>query len=316
MDVAVYLFTGFLEAGKTTLIQETLEDESFNSGEKTLIISCEEGIEELDFSSFAKPNVAFETIDTLTRLNPDKLSALQRKHQAERILIEYNGMWQNESLYAALPENWFIYQEIFLADASTFLSYNKNMRSLTVSKLNNCEMVVFNRFEDEKIDKMELHKVVRGITRRANIAYEYPDHTIVYDDIEDPLPFDVEADVIAIENRDYAIWYRDMSEDMEKYDGKTLNFTGMVARDPKLPANSFVLGRHVMTCCADDVTYCGVICTGSEKCTLESKDWVRLTARLDIEYHKLYGSKGPIMKVISCEPTEPLVGDEQIATFY
>lgn len=316
MDVAVYLFTGFLEAGKTALIQETLEDEKFNTGERTLILSCEEGIEELDFSSFAHQNVALESIDTLSQLNPDKLSALARKHKAERVLIEYNGMWQNEELYRALPENWFIYQEIMLADATTFLSYNTNMRTLTVSKMNNCEMVVFNRFDPERVDKMELHKIVRGISRRANIAYEYPDHEIEYDDIEDPLPFDIEADVIEIADRDYAIWYRDMSEDMEKYRGKTLRFTGMIARDPKLPANAFVIGRHVMTCCADDITYCGVICTGKEKWKFESKDWATLTAHLDIEYHKLYGSQGPIMKVISCTAAEPLPPEERVASFY
>ena len=104
MDVAVYLFTGFLEAGKTTLIQQTLEDEGFNSGEPTLVLSCEEGIEELDFSSFAKNNVFFESIDTISRLNPDKLSALQRKYKAERVLVEYNGMWMNEDFYRAMPE--------------------------------------------------------------------------------------------------------------------------------------------------------------------------------------------------------------------
>ena len=32
MELPVYLFTGFLEAGKTRFIQETLEDRRFNSG--------------------------------------------------------------------------------------------------------------------------------------------------------------------------------------------------------------------------------------------------------------------------------------------
>ncbi len=316
MDVAVYLFTGFLESGKTSLIQETLEDENFNTGEKTLILSCEEGIEELDISTFPHTNVAIEHIETLSQLNPDKLSALGRKHKAERVVVEYNGMWQNEDFYRAMPENWFIYQEIMMADATTFPLYNANMRTLAVSKMTNCEMVVFNRYNPEKTDKLELHKIIRGISRRASIAYEYEDREIEYDDIEDPLPFDVEADIIEIENRDYAIWYRDMSEDMEKYRGKTLRFTGMVARDPKLPATSFVIGRHVMTCCADDITYCGVICTSREKCAWESKDWVTLTATLDIEYHKLYGSQGPIMRVQTCVAASPLPKEEQVASFY
>ena len=51
METAVYLFTGFLEGGKTHIIQESMADERFNTGEKTLIILCEEGIEELDISA-------------------------------------------------------------------------------------------------------------------------------------------------------------------------------------------------------------------------------------------------------------------------
>ena len=315
MDVAVYLFTGFLEAGKTTLITETLQDEKFNAGEKTLIIACEEGVEEYDPTAFPG-DVSYESIETLSQLNPDKLSALQRKHKAERIMLEYNGMWMNEDLYQAMPENWYIYQEIMLADANTFVNYNANMRSLVVNKLQNCEMVVFNRFDESKTDRMELHKIVRGVSRRVNIAYETPDHEISYDEIEDPLPFDLEADPVEIADRDYAIWYRDMSEEMEKYQGKTLRLKGRGARDPALPAHSFVIGRHVMTCCMDDIAYRGLVCIGEGKCKLESKDWVMLTARLEIEYHKLYRSKGPVLKVISVEKTEPLPPEEQLATFY
>ena len=48
METAVYLFTGFLEAGKTKFIKETLEDPNFNNPERRyLVILCEEGEEEL-----------------------------------------------------------------------------------------------------------------------------------------------------------------------------------------------------------------------------------------------------------------------------
>ena len=42
-DIPVFLFTGFLEGGKTKFLQETLEDKRFNSGERTLLIVCEAG---------------------------------------------------------------------------------------------------------------------------------------------------------------------------------------------------------------------------------------------------------------------------------
>lgn len=316
MDVAVYVFTGFLEAGKTTLMQETLSDGSFNAGEKTLVLLCEEGEEELDPTAFPHDNVCLEVIDSESRLTQDKFRALTRKHGAARVFIEYNGMWQLESLYNAMPDNWYIFQEIMLADANTFENYNTNMRALVVDKLQNCELVVFNRFDGDEDAQMRLHKIVRGVSRQVNIAYESPDHDIAYDQIEDPLPYDLTSDIVEIEDRDYAIFYRDMSEEMEKYAGKTLRLRGIVARDPALPATSFVIGRHVMTCCADDITYRGLVCTGKEKYPFESRDWVELTARLEIEKHKLYRGEGPIFHVISVTPCEPLPQNEQVAVFY
>ena len=56
-QIPVYLFTGFLEGGKTKMLQEILEDENFNDGCKILLIVCEEGIEEYDATRFWGKNV-------------------------------------------------------------------------------------------------------------------------------------------------------------------------------------------------------------------------------------------------------------------
>ena len=315
MDIPIYLFTGFLESGKTRLIQETLQDRAFNDGkENMLVILCEEGEEELSPFSCANDgkNLAIEYISRIEQINPDKLSALQRKHSATRIIVEYNGMWQIDTFYQALPENFLVYQEFLLVDATTFFAYNNNMRSLVFDKLNGCEMVVFNRFKPE-YDKLEFHKVARAINRNVNIAYEYVDGRIEYDDIEDPLPFDVNADVIEINDDDYAIWYRDLVEGFEKYDGKTVIFKGIVARDDRLDENSFVLGRHVMTCCVDDISFKGIISVDKKKCPLKTKDWIKITAKISIRPHKMYRTKGPILDVIGYEHAS--APEKEVATF-
>ena len=110
MKIPVYIFTGFLEGGKTHIIQESMEDERFNSGEKTLIILCEEGIEELDPSLFAGKNCYLETIDNEEDFTPAQLSALQGKHKIDRVIIEYNGMWEIGDFFNAMPEGWMINQ--------------------------------------------------------------------------------------------------------------------------------------------------------------------------------------------------------------
>ena len=314
-NIPVYLFTGFLEGGKTHMIQESMESEQFNTGEKTLIIQCEEGIDELDVSQFTGKNVYLETIEDESELTLENLTALGKKHKLDRIIIEYNGMWMLNKLYEALPENWQIFQQMMFADANTFFAYNQNMRSLMVDKLMNCEMVVLTR-TPASIDKEAVHKIVRGCSRRAQISYDYPDGHVEYDEIEDPLPFDMNADVIDVADEDYAVWYRDLSEEMDVWNGKTVRFKGIVAREPRLGKNAFVAGRHVMTCCAADIAYHGLVCEFPAPVNeIKNRDWIMLTAKINVKAHKLYGSKpGPVLVGIKWEPSAKPV--EEVATFY
>lgn len=314
LQIPMYVFTGFLEAGKTKAIQETLEDARFNDGERTLLLLCEEGVEEYDFSRFpAKNNVFIEIVENEEGLNDIFLKKLYKKHKFERVIVEYNGMWQLNSLFNNLPNNWFVYQLIMFADAKTFSVYNANMRSLVVDKLSNTEMIVFNR-SDASTNKDEIHKIVRGISRRCAIAYENADGTMEYDETEDPLPFDLNAPVIEIADRDYALWFRDMAEEMDKYIGKTLKFKAIVAVNKKFGPNTVVCGRHVMTCCVDDIEYKGVISILPEGTVLQNRDWVILTAKFTKEYHNLYKSEGPVLKVTHIEPSQ--VPEQEVATFY
>ena len=281
METVVYLFTGFLEAGKTSFIAATMKDPNFNDGKRRyLLLQCEEGVEELDPTDFGE-NVCFATFESEDRLTPDRLSALQKRNRADVLVVEYNGMWSLDSFYNALPEDWLVYQEIAIIDSTTALSYNANMRQQMVDKLTSAEMVVFNRVTPET-DKMALHKIVRGISRKANICYEDINGEIEFDQIQDPLPFDINAPVIEIKDEDFAIFYRDMTEEMQKYLGKTVRFKGIIALDKSLPAAQFAIGRHIMTCCADDIAYRGVVAKGMKGMQLKTRDWVTVEGKLDI----------------------------------
>lgn len=312
-EIPVYLFTGFLEAGKTRFIQETLEDKRFNAGERTLLLLCEEGEEEYAPDTFSGSEVYIEVIENEADLNAKALAAMLKQHKATRVIVEYNGMWQLDSLYGNMPEGWSIYQEFLFADARTFLLYNQNMRSLVVDKLKSCELVVFNRTEEDT-DKLMFHKIVRATSRRTNIAFEYEDGRVEYDEIEDPLPYDLEAPIVEIADRDYAIFYRDIAEDPEKYEGKTLRYKGIVATAKGLGKEIFIIGRHVMTCCKDDIQYSALVCNYKDSAKLKKRDWVTLTATVKLEYHKAYGMKGPVLTAISVESAEK--PEEELATFF
>lgn len=312
-DIPVYLFTGFLESGKTKFIQETLEDRRFCNGERTLLLVCEEGEEEYAPEQFADKNVFIRVAASQEELTADRLSAWLKETRAERVVIEYNGMWLLDVLYGAMPEGWMVYQEFMFADAGTFLTYNANMRQLVYDKLKSCELVVFNRFNGS-MDKMEFHKIVRAASRRSDIAYEYVGGKVEYDDIVDPLPFDINAPIVEIGDDDYAEWYRDMSEESKKYEGKTVRFKCRALVRKKMPEHSFIVGRHVMTCCVQDIQFAGLVCQWDKADTVKDDSWIVLTAKINFKFHRAYSKKGPVLTYIDSEPCD--APEQPVATFY
>lgn len=303
VEIPVYLFTGFLEGGKTRFIRETLEDKKFNAGEHTLLVLCEEGEEEYDLSHPLMKNVHILPIESEEELTAEKLGEWQKIHRVDRVVIEYNGMWLLQRLYEQMPQGWMIYQEVMLADYNTFLSYNTNMRSLMVDKLTSCEMVLLNR-APVGTDKMEIHKVIRGVSRRTDIGYDYVDGSFDYDEIEDPLPFDINAPVIEIGDNDFAVWYRDLTEEMEKYQGKTVRFKGRVVTKHRSLKNCFVCGRHVMTCCVEDITFIGFKCKYPDSDKIPHKSWIEITAKVKVEFAKEYRGKGPVLYPVEIKPAK------------
>lgn len=311
MAIPVYAFTGFLDAGKTKFIQETLEDERFNAGERTLLLICEEGEEEYDLSAYPYQHVYPEVIDQ-EAVTTEELSQLFKKHHCERVVVELNGMLQVGPFYQKMPEDWQIAQEVMFADAQTFMSYNANMRQLVVDKLAGAELVVFNRMTPGA-DIMPFHKIARAVNRKIDIIYEFSDGTTQYDEIEDPLPFDLNAPVVEIADEDYALFYRDITEEPKKYAGKTVRFKGQVARLRKEKNGMFAPGRFVMTCCEADITFMGIPCKFVGSAGLMVKSWVTVTATVEVKYHSLYKGIGPILTALTVEPAEPAA--QQVATF-
>lgn len=315
-EISVYLFLGFLDSGKTKFIQETLEDPRMETGERTMLLICEDGEEEYAPEKFQVKNVAIERIEKPEDLNEGNLYFLTRKTRAKRVVVEYNGTWLLQQFFDAMPESWVINQMMTFFDSATFVSYNKNMRQLVFDKVNMTQMVVFNRFKGE-YEKQEYHKIVRGISRRPDIVYEYIGGKAEYDEIEDPMPFDVTAPVIEIEDRDFALFYRDLSEKPQEYKGKTVSFKGMAAVSKKLPDGCIVIGRFIMTCCEADIAYDGfALKTGGLIDGVATKDWLKVVAKVGYEYSPVYRQEGPVLSAEKIERAEPLPPDEAVATYY
>ena len=309
MEIPVYLFIGFLESGKTSFIQDTLEEDYFNDGQRTLLFACEEGMEEYDEELLKRTNTTIVYVEEEEDFNRDFLISKVLQYYPDRVIVEYNGMWSVERMLTQMDNTpLLVFQTIVLVNGETFDLYMNNMRSLAVEMYKIAEMVIINRCTPE-MPRATWRRSIKAVNRRVQVLFESADDDDMGEE-DDTLPYDVEGDEIHLEDEDYGIWFVDIMERPEIYDGKTMVMKTRVFKSIRLPKGCFVPGRHAMTCCADDIQFIGYLChTNHAKSStiksLKNKMWVNLTAEVRIEYNKEYGDKGPVLYAKRVEAAEP-----------
>ena len=296
-EVPVFMFLGFLDAGKTTFIQNILENSEFTNGVSTLLVLCEDGEAQYSPERFASGNVTFLEIENEDDLEPYKLEKARKETKAERVIVEYNGMWQLSSFIYAMPDQWIIAQEMTFFDAETFVVFNSNMRNLVVDKIQNCDCVTFRGLEPDSELIPVLHEICRGVQRGVDIVYNLSDGTQKVDDTPDPLPYDLDAPVVEIGDNGYGLWYAEMMQFPDRYDGKTYRFRAFVGKDRSLDRNEFFAGRHVMSCCVNDIQFAGMLARWDKAQILKTGDWVMVEASLKMEKNRVYRAVGPVLTV-------------------
>ena len=301
MDIPVYLFAGFLDGGKTTFINGILSD-GFARSERTLLICCEEGTEEYDPKVLR--NVTVVNVEEESELTPAFLKQLEKKHRPRQILIEFNGMWSLGRLYQeALPDNWVLYQIMTMVEASTFEMYAKNLGQLMMEKITNADLLVFNRC-DEALRASLRQRNLKMVNRRANIYLENLDGTSEEYADDTVCPFDLSQDVIDIPDDDFGVWYVDVMDHPERYEGKAIRAKVLVCHLPQYPDN-VILGRFAMTCCEADITFLGLVAAGEGFESFENRSWADVTGVIRLESHKAYeGKDGPVLHVTAVSPAE------------
>ena len=298
----LFLINGFLEAGKTQFLQFTMEQEYFQAEGKTLLIVCEEGDTEYDPDLLTETRTSVVYVDSLEELSPARLEELELLYNPERVLMEWNGMWNQEEL--KLPKDWVIYQQVTIIDGSTCELYMKNMKPLLGAMVRNSELIICNRC-DEVEDLEGYRRTLLAMNNKAEIVFEDEQGEIT-EISEADLPYDVSADVIQIGPEAYGIWYIDCMDKQERYKGKVVEFTGMVLKSKNFPKNYFVPGRMAMTCCEADMTFLGYVCKAREAKNLETRQWVKVRAKIEYEEWQDYGGVGPVLYAQSVEPAEPI----------
>ncbi len=293
----VYIINGFLDSGKTEFITYTLGQPYFQSKGKTLIVLCEEGEIEYDPVLLKRSRAEIVKIDEFENFNPKDLAELDKRYRPERIIIEWNGMWNAKDM--KLPMNWGVEQQITCIDASTFQMYYMNMKSLLAEMVRKSEMIIFNRCDGIE-DLASYRRNIKAVNPQADIILEGSQGEIT-EIFEDDLPYKLTDDPIVLDDSGYGIWYLDTMDHLERYENKTIQFLAQVAKPADFPKGCFVPGRLAMTCCAEDMQFLGYVCKWDGADSIQNRDWVTITAQVRVEDWPDYEGPGPVLYATKVE---------------
>ena len=307
--IPLYLITGFLDSGKTTLLTDTLNMDYFNDGQRTVLLRCEDGEEEYDQQQLSHRNCRLIPVEDQEQLNTAFLQEVDRRYQPERVLVEYNGMWPMDLLRELkLPKTWGLYQAIHVIDGTTFEMYLNNMQSMVIDQVTEADMVLFNRCTPD-MPMAGWKRSIRAVNRMCEIVFE--DEKGEELEVEDILPYSLEEPHITLDDPDYGIWYLDIQEHPERYVGKTITYKAQAMTGMRLPRGTFVPGRNAMTCCAEDIRFFGFLCKYDRARSLKKGEWITVTAEIRWEEASVYEGEGVVLYAQSVEkaqrPEDPLV---------
>jgi len=275
--VPIYMITGFLESGKTTLGLTVLANERFTQGGTCLIIQCEEGEAGYPQDQLKQYKGVLVNLEDADELTSAKLAQLETEYRPTCVIMEYNSMWGIERLDdLRLPRLWGWAQVVTTADATTLANYMTNMRKLLTDPMKAADMIYVNRC-GEDFDKGSWRKQIRAMNAAATILFENLDGSVEDGVRDEDLPYDMKADVIKITEEQYGTLYLDSVDHPERYDGKTLQMVGRAYPRKSFPPGFYFFGREAMTCCAADIQACGWPCRGER--TPDGKTYFTLTAR-------------------------------------
>ena len=307
-QLPVFVINGFLEAGKTQFMKFTMQQEYFRTDGNTLLIVCEEGEEEYDEGLLESTHTTAKYIDDINDLTLQKMEELTKEVNPERILIEWNGLWEQDKL--EIPNIWFINQMITIFDTSTLDLYikNKDLKAYMGKMLRNSELVICNRANDIDEDTLSAyHLQIKAMAPNAEIIFEGEEGEIT-GDFSINLPYDLDDAKLVIKSEDYGIFYVDTMDRPEKYDGKEVEFTAQVVRPNGIDDDILITGRRAMTCCEADIQFLGFVCKYKGAKNFKNKDWVKVKGKIKFEMNKQYRAKGPVIYAEEVLLTGPIDG--------
>lgn len=312
MKARIYLFTGFLDSGKTSFINDTITTTDFCEGEKSLLIVSEQGEVEYNQEEIEACNCDLVYVNSEDEWTYEFFEELKNKYNPTQVLVELNGMFNvNRFLACSKPEGWEVVQVLTTINAQTFGLYIQNMRSLLYQHVVNTDLLIFNRI-DETVKKSFLRNNIKAINSTCQIIYEKADGTVNTMD-DDELPFDISSDELNILDHDFGLFCMDALDHPDKYAGKTVTLKGkFIGRDKQL-VDGFVIGRLAMVCCEEDTSLIGMVCEHPAAKQLIPNEWIQVKGKIELDYDPDIGGEVCILKVEDLKVVPPL--ENEYVTF-
>ena len=304
----IFVINGFLEAGKTQFMKFTMQQEYFQTEGNTLLIVCEEGEEEYDKELLESTHTTVKYIDDISDFTKEKMIEFTKEVNPERILIEWNGLWEQDKIQ--IPDIWYVNQMITIYDTSTLDLYikNKDLKAYMGKMLKDSELVICNRADD--IDEEILstyHLQIKAMAPNAEIIFEGEEGEIT-GDFSINLPYNLDDSKLVIKPEEYGIFYVDAMDRTEKYDGKEVEFVAQVVRPDGIGDDILIPGRRAMTCCEADIQFLGFVCHYKGAKNFKNKDWVKVKGKIKYEMSPQYRAKGPVIYANDILLTGPIDG--------
>ncbi len=307
-QLPVFVINGFLEAGKTQFMKFTMQQEYFKTEGNTLLIVCEEGDEEYDEKLLSSTHTTIKYIEDIKDFTIQNMERFTKEVNPERILIEWNGLWEQDKL--EIPDIWFINQMITIYDTSTLDLYikNKDLKAYMGKMLINSELVICNRADNIDEDILSTyHLQIKAMAPNAEIIFEGEEGEIT-GDFSINLPYNLDDKKLIIKPEDYGVFYIDIMDRTEKYDKKEVEFTAQVVRPEGIGDDVLITGRRAMTCCEADIRFLGFVCKYRGAKNFKNKDWVKIKGKIKVEVNKQYRAKGPVIYADEVLLTGPIDG--------
>ena len=304
----IFVINGFLEAGKTQFMKFTMQQEYFQTEGNTLLIVCEEGEVEYDKDLLESTHTTVKYIDDISDFTKEKMIEFTKEVDPERILIEWNGLWEQDKIQ--IPDIWYVNQMITIYDTSTLDLYikNKDLKAYMGKMLKDSELVICNRADgiDEEI-LSTYHLQIKAMAPNTEIIFEGEEGEIT-GDFSINLPYNLEDSKLVIKPEEYGIFYVDAMDRTEKYDGKEVEFVAQVVRPDGIGDDILIPGRRAMTCCEADIQFLGFVCHYKGAKNFKNKDWVKVKGKIKYEMSPQYRAKGPVIYANDILLTGPIDG--------